>query len=818
MAGVSLIQTNFTAGEISPRLAGRVDIDRYNNAAKTATNCHPVIHGGAVRRAGTRFAAASKFSGVSQSRLIEFVVSEDLAYELEFGNLYVRIWAPNGVYTGIELVSPYTTAQLADIDYTQGADTMFLFHGDVPTQRLRSFSPTSWDLSAAPFTVSPFDEVGYRPAANLTLSANTGTITATADAAVFIASDVGRDIQSSAGVGKISGFTSATIVTVIVSTPFLSLNYPNGSWEMDVSPQAFLKPSAASPVGAVVTLSGAITRAATLTLTGTTGAITINSSAAVFTAGDNGKVLYADSGVVTLTFVNASQCTGTTTADFAQTSYASGAWGITGDTFRPAVDVGKYVRINDGLLQITSTTATVATAIILTAASSAVAAPPLAWSLEAPVWSASYGYPRTGTLHQQRLWCAHSTKYPQTIWGSRTGLYLDFTKGTKDSDACEFQIASDTVNPISFLAAGRDMIAHTYGGEFTVSGGNDTAITPTNVTIKPQSTYGSKGVRPLTVGKESIFVQRSGRKLRAMSYQLAIDGYSSPNLAALAEHITASGIVDMAYQQEPESLVWLVLADGTLLTCTLDRDQNVNGWAKHYTQGAVESVSVIPNGGSDQVWVIVRRTVGGVSVRYVEWFDPDFQPMLPGAADPLAYPPVAAPVVYGCTVDAGITVDNLTGTVLIGGLTPLNGCPCDVIADGSYMGTFTPVAGLITLPRPAFRTLVGLHFKSTLTMLTPEVGTPTGTAQGNSMRCAEVTMSFLDTVGAQILDGDGRAQTVPWRTFGPAVLDQPPSLFTGNVRVETLGWERGRNEISIVQDAPMPMHLRFVVRKLTVNG
>jgi hypothetical protein len=820
MPRLSINQTNFTAGEISPRLAGRTDISQYGNAAKAMFNCHPVIHGGAMRRAGTRFSQTAKLSGASASVLIDFVVSRDLAYQLEFGHLYVRVFSPNGVYTGIELASPYTAAQLVDIDYTQGADTMFLFHGDVAPQRLRSFSPTTWDLSAAPFTALPFGEVGYRPAATLTLGATSGASVAfTTSASVLLASDVGRDIVSQAGVGTIIAVSGPTAGTIKITTTFASTSYPSGSWEMDVSPQAFLIPSAASPVGAVVSLNGALTRAATLTLTATTGAITINASAGVFVAGDAGKVLYADGGIVTLAYVSATQCTGTTTKDFATTSYASGAWGITGDTFRTGVDEGKYVRINDGLMQITACTPTKATATVIVAASSVIAAPPLAWTLEAAMWSAAFGYPSTGTLYQQRLWVGKTKKYPQTIFGSRTGLYLDFTKGDKDTDACIFEIASDTVNPISFLSSSRELVILTYGGEFTMSGGNDTAITPTNVRIKPQSTYGSKGVRPLTVGKETLFVQRSGRKLRAMSYQLAVDANVAPDLTALAEHITAAGgIVDMAYQQEPDGIVWLVLGDGTLASCTLDREQSVTGWARHYTQGAFESVSVIPNGGADQVWFIVRRRVGGTTtVRYVEWMDPDFEPMLPGAAlGPGDFPPYAEATVYGCTVDAGKVFDN-PGSATLTGLGHHEGATVDCVADGCNMGTFVVTGGQITLPRIPSRALVGLHFRSTVTMLTPEAGTGAGSAQGNSMSAREITMRFLNTVGARVYDGEGREQRVPWRHFGQGVLNQPPPVFTGLVHIEAMGWDRGKCEMSVVQDEPLPMHLLSVVRKISIN-
>lgn len=744
MPRLSLQQTNFTAGELSPRMYGRTDVDRYGNAAKILENAHPVIHGGAVRRAGTRFAQETKTSS-KRSRLIEFIYSKDLAYMLEFGDLYLRIYSPNGVYLGVELVTPYTEAMLPDIDYVQGADTMFLFHPLVPQQRLRRFTNASWDLSAVNFTVPPFDEQGLSPATTLTLSAVSGVVTATAAAAVFLPSDVGRNLSALAGIGTITGYTSTTVVTVTVTNAFLSTALASGAWNMDVSPQTSVTPSAVGPVGAAITLTLAVS-----------------------------------------------------------------GW--------RAGDVGKYVRVNTGIAKITGFTSdTIVAATVVTVLTSATLAPALSWSLEATVWSAANGYPRTGTLHEQRLWCAGSTKYPQTIWGSRTALYYDFTKGTADSDACIFTISSDEINPISYLASNRTMLIHTYGGELSMAGGNEKPITPTNVQIKPQTGYGSKIVRPLLVGKECIFVQRSGRKVRAMSYTFQIDGYQAPDLTVLAEHITTSGVVSMAYQQDPDQMLWLVLTDGTLISCTLDRDQQVNGWARHYTDGAVEAVSTIPIGTQDQVWVIVRRTINGVTKRYVEYLDNTFQPIYPVAVDPLAMPPLDTILTYGCTVDAGIVIDNVAGQTVFTGLGHLEGKTVDIVADGSPMLQQVVTAGQITLPRSSKRTLIGLHFKSTIKLLTPEVGTGTGTAQGNSMSTRELTMRFYNTLGAQVIDGEGRDQDVPFRHFGTAVLDQPPPMYSGLLRIEMLGWERGRSELSIVQDQPLPMHLLSVVRKITVN-
>jgi hypothetical protein len=745
MGRVNTAQTNFTAGEISPRLLGRTDVDRYANAAEELTNAYPVVHGGAKRRGGTLFVAEAR-SPTVKARLVPFVKSRDISYMLEFGDSAIRVYRSDGTYTGTEVPCLFNETMLHDVDYVQGEDAMYLAHPLLPIQRLRRFTDTYWDISAAPFSTTPFDEVGQPVGATLTLSAATvgAGRTFTASVASFLASDVGRNIICDAGLATITGYTSTTVVTATIVVGFSSTTLLSGAY-MDVSPQTDCTPGAKDPVGTITTLT-----------------------------------------------------------------LGAAGWRIT--------DVGKFVRINGGLLKITGfTSTTVVNAKILSELTSTVGAPALSWSLESDMWGPTWGYPCTITLHEQRLIAAGTTKFPQTIWGTRTGEITDFTRGTSDDDGFQFTIANDEVNPISFVASLRHLTVNTHGGEFSVRGGLEKPLTPTNVRVVPESGHGAKGVRPVVVGKESLFVQRAGRKVRAMGYRYDVDGFAAPDLSVLAEHITSGGIVQMAYQQEPDTLLWCVRGDGALLSCTLDRDQSVIGWAKHFTQGWVESAASIPVGERDQTWLLVRRKINGATVRYLERIDDTFEPALPGASDPDAPLPIDAPKVYGCTVDCGIVVDNVLGQTTFTGLSHLESATVQVLSDGAAMGAFVVTGGSITLPRASMRTLIGLGFTSTITPPTPEAGSGAGTAQGTAMSTAEVTVRLLDTVGGKVIDAEGHEEELPTRAFGVGVLDQPPGMTTGIRRTSTLGWDYGRSHISIVQDQPLPMHVLAVIRRFTSN-
>lgn len=736
----TLNQTSFTTGELSPRALGRTDIDRYQAGLKRARNCHPVITGGLRRRDGSLFAGSAASATAGASVLIPFIQGRDQAWVLEFSNLAVKVWNANGTAAGVTLTTPYTLAMLASMDWAQSEATMWLFHSQAPIQRLQRLGSGTWVIGDAPFTTKPFSEVGIIPASSLTLSAATVGVgrTATASAATFLASDVGRGIIYDAGIAVITAYTSATVVTVEITRAFASVSVPAAQWTLEGSPQATCTPSAKDPVGASITL--------TLDVAG---------------------------------------------------------WRTT--------DVGAMVRINTGLVRITGyTSALIVAGTIVRELSSDVASPPLAWSIEYPVWSAALGYPRTGTVHQQRLIAAGTTKFPRTVWGSRLGETLDFELGTADDQAFAFTIDSDDASAIAYVSAARDLVVLTESGEFSMRSGVEKPITPTNVRVVPESNHGCAQVRPTLIGNESLFMQRAGRRLRAMGYRYDFDAYRAPDITALAEHLTQGGITWLSYQQEPDLLLWAVRADGALLTCTIDRDQqpSVIGWAQHTTQGMVECVATIPNGDREQVWAIVRRTINGATVRNVERFDSTFEPLHPSEGDG---------VTWGCTVDCGVVIDSAGTTTFAAAHLP--NTTVQVVADGADMGDMmTDGSGQVTLTRSAKRVLIGLGFETEAQLLTPELGTGEGSAQGNAARTGEVTMRFLDTLGAIVRDSNGSEQTIPAREFGAAVLDRAPALFTGLQRLTKLGWQRGAAEFSINQRRPMPMHLLAVIRKHTVNG
>lgn len=732
MPRVSVIQTNFTAGEISPRLLGRVDVSKYANSAKTMENAYPLVHGGAKRRPGLKWAASAK-NHDKLARLIPFIFSRTQAFHLEFGDQYIRFYTAAGqVLTGTvpyEIVSPYLETQLADLHFVQSADTMFITHPSHAMRKLVRYANTNWKLSPVTFSVPPSEEIGDRPATTITLSATSGAgVTVTAGAAAFLDADVGRHIESSAGRALITAYTDTTHVTVQVLDAFAVVGpIASGSWKITESPKTTCTASAAGPVGVGITL----------------------------TLGANGW------------------------KETAQVNHE-----------------GKYVEINGGLVEITEITSdTVTDGIVRSALSGTTTAPSESWAIRENIWNATDGYPRAVSLFEQRLLAGGSTQYPQTISGSKLAEYPNFADGSADDDGFSFTIAADQVNSIEHIAQLRDLILLTSGGEFSMGGGNDAALTATNVRIKSQTAYGCNTCRPVRVGNEIIFIQRGGRKVRSIGFRFDADAYAAPDLSVLAEHITDGGsdggIYEMAYSQEPDQVVWMVRGDGVLPTMSIDRDQDAIGFARQVTDGDFESISSIPHDDTNQVAVLVARTIGGVTKRYVEFFSPDLQ---------------TDSAVTGTSGGAGSTVWT--------GLSHLEGKAVDVVQDGFYGGRYTVASGQITLAIAANAVEIGLPYTSTIEPVPPEVPTGTGTGQGNAMSVHEVVVRFQDSIGAKI-----NGQQIPTRSFAAdGVLDDPLVPFSGDKRVENLGWKRGGESlVTITQELPFSMTVLAVIYRMTAN-
>ena len=238
-------------------------------------------------------------------------------------------------------------------------------------------------------------------------------------------------------------------------------------------------------------------------------------------------------------------------------------------------------------------------------------------------------YPGTVTFYEQRLFWAGSRNHPQTFWGSQTGSYLNMDPATADADhSVQFSVAADSLDAIVWIGSARDLILGSYGSEHSANGGVDNAIQPASINVTLQSAFGSERITPVNAGHAILFVARGGKKVREFVFNFDVDGFKAPDLTLLAAHISNDGITQLAYQQDPDSICWCSTSTGELIGMTYLADQNVIAWHRHPLGGTlatVESVGTIPDltKGEDQLWVSVKHQVNGVDSRYVGYLDPD---------------------------------------------------------------------------------------------------------------------------------------------------------------------------------------------------
>jgi len=425
--------------------------------------------------------------------------------------------------------------------------------------------------------------------------------------------------------------------------------------------------------------------------------------------------------------------------------------------------------------------------------------------------SGSNNRPSCVSFYEQRLAFAGTNNNPQTIWFSKAGDYENFTTGTNADDAMIYTIASNQVNAIRYLKAQRTLIVGTSGGEFTVSAdGTDASITPTNINIKKQSSYGSANVDAVAAGNAVLFLQKAKRKIRELAYNFDSDSYVAPDLTILNDIVTESGIVQMEWQQEPDNILWCVREDGQLAALTYQRSEAVVSWHRHILGGSfgsgnsvtesIASISGVLN--EDELWVIVKRTINGATKRYIECFsDFDFDET---EATDFKF------------LDSHLNYSG-SATTTLSGLSHLEGQTVSILADGSVHANKVVSSGSISLDRSVTKACVGLAYDSILQTMRIEGGAAEGTSQGKTKRISKVVLRLFETVGVKVGPSLSNLEVVPFRTTSSNLSAPVDTLIEGDKEIEFNDDYNSDGYIFIKQDQPLPASILAIYPTLVTN-
>lgn len=666
-----------------------------------------------------------------------------------------------------------------------------------------------------------------QPYSALTIAGGTPTMAVgdqsiTSASPVFIKGDINKQIVAGSGIGIINQVTGTTAVDPITGATlynianittlnqFDDVSYNPGFWFLRGSPEAYFS-------------------------AGTYGVISANAwqGSNMFGVGSIVTIRSTPTHLVDFSF---QQSTGTS---YVHIKYDGTIVGFPTFVFTEAFrssDIGRFVSFSGGYGQVVEVISSTEIRVqILSPPSQSepdaqgnlIIAPsfPGSWVFDDLAFTINNGFPNSICFFQDRLWFAGTLNNPQTIWGSKTDDFENFAKGALDDAGIEVTVASGDIDEILWLQPYLGTIVlGTFRGEHVLSGSgistvgqNTQAITPSNVSITFQSAYGVTPIQPAIIQDVLFYIQRSQFNIYQMEFNIQNNSYASKDLNILNNLITETPFIEMCYQQNPYKIVWFLSANSSLdennnlvgkslIGLTYDKEQDVFAWHRHksglFNDDSFLSMASVPhkinNSITDEMYFLMKRRVPDlVGTKYIHTLE-----VMDNSLN----------VDFGVRIKDIGSVSSVTGPAL----DYLNNTNINskvyVVADGALLPVDFVVLSTYTFPEGFTARDIQLGFNYTSSMLTvrPEVATRSGTSQGIIKRWNQIYIRIYNSLGLKI-----NGQFIPNRT-PQNLLDQAVPLFTGDVNVENLGYDRDAR-VLITQESPLPANILAMFGQLMIG-
>lgn len=777
--------------------------------------------------------------------------------------------------TAYQIVTPYSAEDIFQIKFAQSADVLYLAHPEYAPETLTFLSGSSWLLALYNFKNGPFMPQNVSQSQTMAASAISNTAATKIISKVISYSIGGQqyrvELTTSTAHGLVNGTPVAislldgllatdlngnTFTAVVVNSTQLKLFYSGTTNPVKYSGSASGDFDDYTPGAGQIAFGGAVTLAANFPIfdpnhvgalfeiTETLSAQTItdtgftsdtHSSASILCGQDwsiitlggwTGKILIqisTDQGVTWRTVqtlqgqsqnfqtsgeTGVSQCYLRVSADSTVTWSGTATINLTASSFDW-----------NGIVQVTAYISSTSVSITITNPEG-LSSTNSTYQWSEGSWSILRGWPTCVTFYQDRSTWASTISEPNTVWHSKTASYNDFGVSFPliDSDGFSVVLSSRQLNSVnSLVPMPQALIVLSGDMAFGLSPGNNGAYAPTSVQQTPMDHRGSYNVDPVIVGNEIILIQQMGTVVRNFIFQLAVNGFMGDNVSVASQHLfTNFTIIQMAYQQEPDSIVWAVRNDGALLSCTYDRAQEMSAWTHHDTAGGLfESVACIPNTalGINEIWFVINRN----GTRFIETLKKRDQGTVP--ADQWF-------------VDCGTQYVGSPATVISGIPLP-DGAIVSVLADGFVVSngitdqSMVVAGGTITLATAASKVTVGIPFVWDADLLDIETPDQRGTQQGLRMKQPRAKLRCWNSRGGYISTTDpvdstsisGFDALADLMLRDPSVnMDTPLPLVTG-ITDQTLpsGYQYG-SHICIRGIDPLPFTLLDVISEVVRGG
>lgn len=670
-------QLNFSSGEISPSLYGRVDTGKYASGLRTLRNIIVQRHGGGANRPGTEF-VCEVANSATQVRLIPFIFNSSQTYVLEFGNEYMRVIQSGTLLTntaqnitGISQANPGVVTinshgyQNGDEVYISGVvgmtelnnrylivrnrttNTFTLEDKDGNAVNTTSYTAYSSGGTAAsiysittPYQVDDLMELQFTQSADVITIVHqnykpyelsrSGHTSWTLSAITFAPVQAAPTSPTASGGGG-SGYDYYKVTAINKDT--LEESLPTSAAQSTVGTA-----TSAAPVDINWTTAANASRYNIYKrIYGTIYGLIGTSEISGFV--DNGITADVDRNPPVardpFELETSVAISGITQADPGVVTTAAHGYS-TGDLV--------YIESVSGMTEVNNTYFYVTVLSSTTFSLQDLAGDDVdtsgytAYSSSGTVKRA-HNYPGAVSYIQQRLSMGNTKNNPEGIWMSRTGRYKNFTNSypTQSDDSITARITGRQINTIRHIIDAGKPVILTQSGEHALLGDSGGVISPTDLNPRQFTYNGSATVSPVVVDGDIIYIQGNKKLVTSMAYTFEADGYRGSELSIFSGHLVEKNtIVDAAYQKDPNSIVWLVRDDGILLGITYVRDQQIVGWHRHdfdletgvldgstYAGGGtafrgIERVCVVPENDESVLYVVIKRSVNGYVKRYIE--------------------------------------------------------------------------------------------------------------------------------------------------------------------------------------------------------
>lgn len=832
-------RVSFNSGEISPWLDPRIDLDKYRSSCSRMKNMLPLPYGGAFRRPGTA-PIGYTYDSASRAFLYPFTAGNGTTWVLEFTDLLLRIWttgtSPALVQDGgsdLEIVTPYTTAQLRTLHFAQLNDLLFINHRNHPPHILSRDSATSWsfrpfeadypallEVNTTDITVGPSVSAPAGPAAwdsSTTYSAG-DRVTHTFGGvnhtfASRYDSNLGKDpaltskysggykgwwfnLGPTASIGSTPTYSAGKRVTLTASDAIFSSDMVNQKWVLEYDQANLTKTvditaATAGDYSGQLYVLGAWSAALTATTTGSSG-FSVQVLIQRSYDGDNWETIAEMAGNFSdvqqlLSGAEEKPC-------FLRLEIEAKSGTLPTDyTARLSTTTARQ----KGMVKIISYLSTTTVRALVIFPIPSAAGNTTRWYQDA--WGGDNGWPAAMTIHEGRLYFAGTQTRPTTLWGSRVDDFYDFRLDTPTDAAVSYTIASPNTSRIRWIVSSDDLLIGTKVDEWVLARRNADDIPR----VRRQSTIGSDRKQALLINDSVLYVQTDQRKLREFSWNSERNRYYAQDLNLLAEHLGDKQFVEIAAATNPHTTIWLVTENGKLCSCLYDREQNITGWADHDTDGDIESVCIVPGsaGADDEIWLAVRRTINGTDARFLERLNPNGISGLKTAAD-------TTDIFF---MDCAVLSVAAAGTITGGDLAALEGQEVDILCDGIYRGTFTVTSGAIDISADPFTGVViaGLAYSSVLQPTFMEFDDPRKPSKAFKKRITRCILELYKTRGAEITGNEFRDYVAIQDGLSTSETD----LFSGLVEVYVQADTERQTTPRIRQIKPFPLSVLSITTR-----